>query len=270
MILYRKGKKTRHASELIKYFPKHECFIDMFFGAGGLFFNKPKSKYNIINDLDGDVYNLYRTLLDNKDELIHYITITPISDTLFNEWASGKREATNVLNAVRFLFLSNFSLYGSGDTLRVGIKDNKKQGILNDIEGTFEFLYDVRILNKDYKDLWSSIVKTDISDFEDTFIYADPPYINTGNNYSTPLWTPRDLIELIEHLQATHTKFAISEFESLELNEILRGYDLYKYTILDRHNIKNRRIEVLLTNYPVNTKEQMGLFKQLKEGTLNE
>ena len=52
MILNRLGNKKRLAVDLIPYFPKHNTFIEPFFGAGGMFFYKQKAKYNFVNDLE--------------------------------------------------------------------------------------------------------------------------------------------------------------------------------------------------------------------------
>ena len=51
----RLGNKTKIAQDIQKYFPKHNLYVEPFFGAGGMFFNKPKAKYNVLNDLDVDV-----------------------------------------------------------------------------------------------------------------------------------------------------------------------------------------------------------------------
>jgi DNA adenine methylase len=40
MILNRLGNKRRLASKIITYIPNHTLYIELFFGAGGLFFNK--------------------------------------------------------------------------------------------------------------------------------------------------------------------------------------------------------------------------------------
>ena len=54
MILRRLGNKQAIAQDIIKYFPEHKIYIEPFFGAGGMFFNKPKAKYNIVNDLENE------------------------------------------------------------------------------------------------------------------------------------------------------------------------------------------------------------------------
>ena len=119
MILNRLGNKKKIAKKISKFFPAHSVYIEPFFGAGGMFFNKEKSKYNIVNDIDTDVYNLFRQLVDNKEKLIYYLTLFSITEKQFVEWVKGKREKTNILNAIRFLILSNFSLYGKNTCLKI-------------------------------------------------------------------------------------------------------------------------------------------------------
>ena len=70
MLLRRLGNKQTIAKKIIKYFPKHDIYIELFFGAGGLFFNKQPAKYNFLNDIDNDVYNCFNVLLRHKKELI--------------------------------------------------------------------------------------------------------------------------------------------------------------------------------------------------------
>ena len=48
MILRRLGNKKKIAEQIQGYFPEHKIYIEPFFGAGGMFFYKPKVKYNIL------------------------------------------------------------------------------------------------------------------------------------------------------------------------------------------------------------------------------
>ena len=104
MILRRLGNKSKIAQEIIKYFPEHKIFVDVFFGAGGMFFNKPKAKYNIVNDLDSDVFNLFMVVMNQKEELEKAFYMMPIHSDLLDYWK--KHEETDpIKKALRFLFL---------------------------------------------------------------------------------------------------------------------------------------------------------------------
>ena len=68
MILRRLGNKKKIAKEIQKHFPVHKIYIEPFFGAGGMFFNKPKVKYNFLNDNDSEVFNLFNVVSTKKEQ----------------------------------------------------------------------------------------------------------------------------------------------------------------------------------------------------------
>ena len=109
-LLSRIGNKTQIAKDITKHFPEHRNYVEMFFGAGGMFFNKEKSLHSVCNDLDNDIYNLFNVVRNDKDKLVDTLIKTPIHQTIFKEWYK-KEEHDPVWKAVRFLVLSNFSLY---------------------------------------------------------------------------------------------------------------------------------------------------------------
>ena len=58
MILRRIGNKNNIAKEIEKHFPIHKIYVEPFFGAGGMFFNKQRVGNNLLNDIDSEVFNL--------------------------------------------------------------------------------------------------------------------------------------------------------------------------------------------------------------------
>jgi DNA adenine methylase len=247
MILNRIGKKTKIASKIIEHFPPHECFVDLFFGGGGLFFNKPKAKYNICNDLDGDVYNLFMVLMDRKDELYELIELCPHHTDLLNYWKTNK-ETDPLKKAMRFLFLSNYTLYGKPETLSFCTDKNAKKILLSNIEPTKNFLIDVQFTNLDYRKSIKSFVNRNP---ETTFLYADPPYLGTTDNYSNS-FTENDSNDLFDSLQATGSKWAMSEFDNDFVLNQAKERNLNIINIGERKNLGNRRTEILITNYKSN------------------
>jgi len=245
MILNRLGNKTKIAKEVQKHFPKHDIYMEPFFGAGGMYFNKPKAKYNFLNDFDDDVYNLFRQLLDNKDELIKWLKLTPITETQFKEWGKGKREDNDLLNAIRFLFISNFGLYGKPNTLRIGAVNPREQ-ILKQIDLTFNYLQDTYFLNTDFRKFFK---KCDYKgNIERCFCYCDPPYLGTDDNYSNS-FNESDSLDLFDILCDSGVKWAMSEFDHPFILEQAKNRGLELTIIGERQNINNRRVEVLVHNY---------------------
>lgn len=253
MILNRLGNKTRIAQDIIQHFPQHRTFIDMFFGAGGIFFNKPLADYNFCNDIDDDVFNLYFVLQTAKDELIEAIEIMPVSESLLHYWNDNK-ETEPIRKAVRFLMLSNFGYMGKPNSLHFSQNGGcKKTSILSKVEATFKYLKTARFMSVDFRKVLSKINFRD--DEHEHFIYADPPYIGTDNNYSQS-FTEQDTKDLFELLVNSGIKFAISEFDNDFVMSLANDYKLNIITIGERQNMKNRRTEILVTNY----KKPLSLF----------
>jgi DNA adenine methylase len=262
MILRRLGNKSKIAKDIQVYFPQHDIYIEPFFGAGGMFFNKQRAKHNIVNDLDSDVFNLFQVVTTQKKELEDAFYLMPLHSDLLDYWKKNK-ETDPIRNALRFLLMSNYTYLGKQDTLLVNARRNDKDVFYSKIDLTFKLLENTKFTNYDFKKFFKSISFTDIdfgkpSDERDmTFIYADPPYLNTVDTYSDSLtWTEKDCTDLLDCLVETKCKFAMSEFDNEFILNQAKERGLNVIIIGERKNLKNRRTEILITNY----EKQKGLF----------
>ena len=234
--------------DLVKYFPKHRMRIELFFGAGGSYFYLPLPKYCIINDLDDDVTNLYLTIQNNLEELRVAIELVPISESLIKHWRKNK-ESDPIKKAVRFLFLSNFSYMGKGDTLRAGL-DNAKATLLKNLNSTFTKLQNVKIMNRDFRSVLPAIsFSKGLNDKDKCFVYMDPVYFETEHWYSVPEWTKKEVMDCLDIMINCGIKCAMSEFNHPFVIAEAEKRGLNIIFLKERANIKNRRVEILITNY---------------------
>lgn len=248
MILRRLGNKKKIARKIQAYFPPHKIYIEPFFGAGGMFFNKPKAKYNIVNDLDSDVFNLFNVVMNQKEELEKAFYMMPIHSDLLEYWKNNQ-ETEPIKKALRFLFLSNLCLIGTGSALRSNVVENPKEIFFKNIGKTFDLLHDVKLFNSDCNKFINDLAyRPNSKEKEQTFIYCDPPYLNTTDNYSNS-FTESDSLELFETLQDTGCKWAMSEFNHPFILDQAKQRGLNVIHIGERQNLKNRRTEILVTNY---------------------
>lgn len=245
MILTRLGNKRAIAHKIIPYFPAHKFYIEPFFGAGGMFFSKPKAKYNSVNDLDSDVFNLFQVVMDRREEFEEMLRIMPIHQDLLKHWMQNK-ETDPIRKAVRFIFLSNFTYMGKGDCLK-NTMEKEKGGIYSKLSKTQLFLSDVRIFNEPFDRYFKSLVIDSLAR-KAAFIYADPPYLDTTNNYQSG-FKEKDTRDLFKCLVETGIKFAVSEFDNDVISDLVDEYQLNKVVIGERRNMKNRRTEILVMNY---------------------
>ncbi len=248
MILRRLGNKKKLIPKLLPLFPPHKIYIEPFFGAGGVFFNKPKAKYNIVNDLDSDVYNLFQVVMRKKEELEEKFYQMPIHSDLLEYWKQNQ-ETEDVLKALRFLFLSNFTYLGKGDWLRASDCDNNKSSFNKYINFTFDYLSEVQLLNNDFRDFFAKKVR--ITNQENCFIYLDPPYIETNDNYSNS-FSKQDSIDLFDCVIDTGCKFGMSEFDNEFIINQAKERGLFIHYLGERQNLKNRRSEIYICNYKTN------------------
>lgn len=249
MILTRIGNKRHIADKIINYFPPHKTYIDMFFGAGGMFFSKPKAKYNILNDLDSDVFNLFMVVKDRPEELKKLIYTTPIHEDLLDHWRVH-RENDQVWAAMRFLFLSNYTLLSKKTNLVFGIH-NAQALAYSYVDKVYDMLFGVEFMNRDFRDVLPIISFQSGKDKESAFVYADPPYLGTTNNYEQG-FIEKDTEDLFEILVNSGFRFAISEFDNPFVLDLANRYNLNVFYICDRRSLNNRRVEILITNYKPN------------------
>jgi DNA adenine methylase len=247
----RQGSKLRIAKDIIQHFPKHTTYIEMFFGAGGLFFKKPKAKFNICNDIDSDVFNLWKVLQDEKtkDEFYEYMKNVIHHEDILEYWQQNK-ETEPVKQASRFIFLSNFTFHSGGSTL-VNLNFKPKDVIIRKVEQTYDFIKDVSFINKDFREVLKSIDDVLFTQEQGAFLYADPPYLNTRSVVYGGDWKQKDTEDLFEILVNSGNRFAISEFNNEVIDELVDKYDLHITDIGERKNISKRQNEVLITNYDV-------------------
>lgn len=246
MILNRLGNKRRMAARILPFIPPHRHWIEPFFGAGGLFFAKPKAQRNIVNDRDGEVYNLFCVVQDRHQELAEAWASTPIHDLLWQQW---KRDAPTdpVWRAVRFLYQSNYGYMGKPQTLRLNLKSTKRN-LQDKIAATREALYDVEFMCCDFRAMLGRIPLS-TAERRDAFVYADPPYLGTGNNYGeASKWKEQDTRDLLHLLAGSGLRFAMSEFDHPIVVQLALDLGLHVHDLGERKNMGNRRTELLLTN----------------------
>ena len=247
MILRRLGNKKKIAKEIQKYFPPHKIYIEPFFGAGGMFFNKPKAHNNILNDLDSDVFNLFQVVMNQKEELEKAFYMMPIHSDLLEYWKQNK-ETDPIKKALRFLTLKNLTLYGQPNVYRYGNR-NLKNHFFNVLDETYKQLENVQFMNYDFREIISKISLS--KNIEDAFIYSDPPYIHMKDKrpYDGLVFNDNDVSDCFNVTFNSGIKGAMSEFDNDFIIQEAKKRNLNIIYIGERQNLKNRRTEILITNY---------------------
>ena len=99
------GAKWRIADWILAHMPPHESYLEPFFGSGAVFFKKLPAQLETINDLDGDVVNLFRCLRDSaaRAALIEAVAFTPYARSEHTDCWEARHVGEPVEDARRFL-----------------------------------------------------------------------------------------------------------------------------------------------------------------------
>lgn len=264
------GKKSLREL-IVNLFPLYyERYIEVFGGAGWILFHKnPGNDFEVHNDFNSLLVNLYRCVRDKPNELIDALRYCLNSREDFDyvkNCLARDSPASDVQKAAWFYQLIRYS-YASGLT-SFGSQPHDIWGNFPLIEQAHRRLAKVVIENKDFEKLIRQY------DRPVSFFYCDPPYFETEGYYKNVGeggFTEKDHIRLRDTLMNAQGKFLLSYNDC----ELIRGlYDapgiqIDAYTRIN--NIKQRYDggaqfpEILIANYDMQERglsvpSQMNLF----------
>jgi DNA adenine methylase len=173
------GGKFCIADWIISLMPKHETYVEPFFGAGWVFFRKAKSLVEVINDIDDRIYALFKVLSDEElfQKFLEKVWFVGASERIFEEMLEKLSSGVGDLveKAVAFFYVNRFSLSGNLENRFVVWKRHNKalayEGVKDSLLEIHERLKGVCVLNRDWKDV---VLRYD---GEGTLFYLDPPYV---------------------------------------------------------------------------------------------
>lgn len=228
------GSKWRMADWIISLMPSHKSYLEPFFGSGAVFFNKRPSRIGTINDLDGEIVNLFRCVREWPEELACAVALTPYSREEYERaWSRFKAggKACGIEDA-RLTLVRYWQSHGSTSVYKGGWK--------NDRAGR-EYAYDVRywrnlpgwVLDAAERLKDAQIEQTQAVELirrfkhPDVLIYADPPYVvstRKGKQYVVDMVEDRQHIELLEALKEHPGPVILSGYENELYEKHLQGW----------------------------------------------
>src|SRR5438270_306331 len=75
---------ARIARQLVSLIPDHTTYVEPFAGGAQVFFHKPRSKVEVLNDLDDEIINFLRICQRHPQELSRVLRWQPASRRLFD------------------------------------------------------------------------------------------------------------------------------------------------------------------------------------------
>lgn len=173
------GGKSLSAKKIVEIMPEHWCYIEPFFGAGWSFFKKPRCKSEVINDINGELINFWRTIQQRPKEFVDREKYEMYSRELFYEYYqdfySGKHAKLESLERAFRFFVMIRCAFGSnfGAGFGFGCVRNCASAFHNEFEMVdkiAERLKGVQIDNRDFQ----FVIET--YDCKKAVLLLDPPY----------------------------------------------------------------------------------------------
>lgn len=227
-ILKYPGAKWNLANWIVNHIPAHTTYLEPFFGSGAVFFKKRPSNIETINDIDGDVVNLFRVIRSRPEELAALIEMTPWSREEYN--ASYEKTGDELEDARRFL-VRCWQAYGTRTSTKTGWRSDVqgRRGMYcvhwwnmlpERIIAVCARLKNAQIENQDAVKLMKRY------HYDEVLIYADPPYpleTRSAKSYRHEM-TDAEHLTLLEALDAHPGPVLLSGYACTLYDERLKHW----------------------------------------------
>ncbi len=215
--------------------PEHTAYYEPFMGSAAVLLNHPRSRLEVINDLDPDIYHFMKTLADREkgEALIRRLWRAWYGRGFFEEAQYYKKHNYEGLDDVEKAHMIYILITQSFNCTR---KSFSKGGFRNtsayrddiqfNLPQVHERLKDVRIRNGDGIDLLARIAS-----HESAFAFVDPPYRkelrgkNADKAYACELPYGQQ-VRLLETIQNARCKIMLCGYRSE------KGIDMYDKYLL--------------------------------------
>lgn len=295
------GNKTSILSILYSLFPlNYERYIEPFGGSGAVLLGKPvPDKFEVLNDYNRNLVNLYRCMRDRPVEFIRAlgflnlnarddfnvlkkffrkeefddayfqtqlelteVLLPPIEAREIRELYAAAQEDYDLRRAVMFLKLLRCSYSSGGKSF--ASQPFSIRSLFGLVQAFSRRCENVVIENQDFEVLIRHY------DREGSFFYCDPPYFTSEYVYDCGFgWD--DHLRLHRTLTGAKGKFLLSYNDCPEIRGLYAGCEFFDFTrvhsMVQRYDVGREFPELLVANYDLYEREkakpdQLTLFEE--------
>lgn len=244
------GGKRRLAKHILPLFPAHTCYVEPFSGAAALYFLKTPSKTEVINDINGELVNLYRVVKHHLEEFVRQFKWALVSRQIY-KWLQDTPEETltDIQRAARFYYLQKQAFGGkvAEHTFGTSTTSAPRFNLLR-IEEELSMAH-LRLSRTLIEHLdWQKCIER--YDRPHTLFYCDPPYWGTeGYGVEFGLENYDHMAELARSIKG---KMIVSVNDIPEMRQAFDGLNIQTVNI--SYNLKvtgkaSLRKELVICNF---------------------
>ena len=249
------GGKSRLAKRIVERLPSHTTYVEPFCGGAWVFFTKPPSRVEVLNDRDGELVRFWKVVRHHLPEFLRCLDFSLVSREEFESESKQNPDVlTDVQRAVRYYRLQRMG-YGGKTTNRTFGTSVQRPNSLN-IPAARERLEDVhkRMARTTIENLDAcECIKR--YDSPETLFYIDPPYWNA--DFYAVSFKGEDFQRLADTLKTINGQFILSLNDTPEVREIFNGFKIEsietKYSLGNTKTSQGTRgvdrKEVLISNF---------------------
>ncbi len=217
------GGKSRMAKEItarIHAIP-HQCYAEPFIGMGGVFLRRThKAPCEVINDINGEIINLFRCVQNHHQPFIDLMSYQLHSRAEFERHLNTPPATlTDLQRAVRFLYIQLACYAGIPISKSFSVSAIRRAKINAPrikklIAKLHQRIAAVRIEQLHYADFIARYDKPT------TLFYLDPPYMGNEASYGHDIFYRDDFTRMAEILANIKGKFILSINDTPEIRKI--------------------------------------------------
>lgn len=237
--------------------------MEPFCGAAALFFYKEPSKVEVLNDINGEIINLFRVVKFHIEELCRQFKWALTSRENWKRLQQTPPETlTDVQRAARFLYLQKLAFGGRATSQSFGVDSTRRSpfnifSLEQDLEDAHFRLSHVTIEHLD----WREAVRR--YDRPHTLFYCDPPYWKVEGYGVDFGWEQYE--ELARLARTIKGKMIISINDHPEIRALLKDLPMrkvdYTYTVGGGNRRANRK-ELIYCTWPGSVSKKKGRSKR--------
>lgn len=245
------GSKWKVADWIISRFPHHKVYLEPFFGSGACFFKKAPCYLETVNDINGDIVNLFRVCRERPDELSRQLTLTPFAR---EEFENCYEHSEYPIEQARRTLVRYHQSFGTSNSSKYSWRNVQTYGgprtatmwnnLPEIVQDVARRLKDAQIENTDALELIRRY------NHPKTLIYIDPPYLldlRKRNMYQNEM-SDEQHKELIQIIKRSKSMIVLSGYDNELYNSELS--DWYTDTITAQAQFGKSRIEKIWMNFP--------------------
>lgn len=255
------GGKQKLASTILQLIPKHNLYCEPFIGGAAIFFAKHASNVEVINDVNKEMVNFYRTVQNDFVSLEKEIRITLHSRDLHRKAKviyDNPDMFTEIKRAWAVWVLSTQSFASMLDgSWGYDVTKNTTTTKISNKRESFTEDYAIRLQNVQIE-CADALRIIRARDSKESFFYCDPPYYNSDMGHYDG-YTIEDFEALLKCLSKIEGQFLLSSYPSKILSRFVSEFGWHQLEIEQSVSVANnsskppkKKTEVLTANYQIN------------------